>query len=458
MIPREVYSSTDVQTTQKIPLSRSVDGFDRTLVDPNLRATPVLMSRITLSFPDALAKQQSVVRYLPVEDAILASSPSSPPPLSPTRTPSKDDSSRLAQLPADHLAVPHSPDPLDLLANGHSPAKGVAYHRIDDSRKQKQDVSSPLQQQQSQEAPSRQKQEMSSIASPRSTTVPVGRTDVGKAVFQGAPEAKEGVSRIGLEPLSSDEDLPTLSQTFIRHSPVRQVPPPSSSLSSTSPLATSSEDEGPTVVAKSARTTDSSSASRRSIQGQQVRPPEPRNSPPLSSLLSTVDTSEDKDNPSSVASPAHHKVTSPQEARQQLQEDAPFVEIGGRQLRKRTAIQLEPYTREFATFATKAARNDWQGIIITAGLNKDKETPEQLAARLEKQKHRKVDTLGGWLEVDENEGIPVTRESQGGPLPSHHQRAHNGDEGSTDDGFIPSSSPPLYVSSSRSAKRRGSGE
>jgi hypothetical protein len=72
-------------------------------------------------------------------------------------------------------------------------------------------------------------------------------------------------------------------------------------------------------------------------------------------------------------------------------------------------VQLNPYQAEFAKYVTVAKRNQWDGIIIPAGLNLHKErteTPEEKAARLERRKKQKIDTQGGWLELEDGEGIP----------------------------------------------------
>lgn len=56
-----------------------------------------------------------------------------------------------------------------------------------------------------------------------------------------------------------------------------------------------------------------------------------------------------------------------------------------------------------------ATKNQWAGIVTNEGLGisrHENETPEQRAERLERRKGKQVDTLGGWLEVEEREYAP----------------------------------------------------
>ena len=105
--------------------------------------------------------------------------------------------------------------------------------------------------------------------------------------------------------------------------------------------------------------------------------------------------------------------------------------IGGRRLRKRTAAQKNPYQSEFAKYVLVAKRNQWDGIIIPAGLNLSKEiieTPVERAARVERQKLKKVDTQGGWLELEAGKGVPLHPEDIEPTKRSPHQTSESDDE------------------------------
>ena len=77
---------------------------------------------------------------------------------------------------------------------------------------------------------------------------------------------------------------------------------------------------------------------------------------------------------------------------------------GRRQLRQRTAAQLQPYTTDFLRFAKNATRNQWGDLVTREavyGANHRAETTESIRRRLGVLKNRKVDTHGGWLELDD---------------------------------------------------------
>lgn len=88
--------------------------------------------------------------------------------------------------------------------------------------------------------------------------------------------------------------------------------------------------------------------------------------------------------------------------------------VGGRAMRKRTAVQTNPYSIEFARFAKNALKNSWQGIITTAGLGVNRREQEQYEEEKRRKKLReleangkRVNTLGGWLEVEDEEGNTI---------------------------------------------------
>lgn len=119
-----------------------------------------------------------------------------------------------------------------------------------------------------------------------------------------------------------------------------------------------------------------------------------------------------------VATPHAHTFEHRVQENEQTEEHV----VAGRQLRKRTIAQLKPYQTEFAKYVSVAKRNQWDGIIIPAGLNlhRDRDESEsERAARLEKQKRKPVHTRGGWLEIDDQTvGQPVVSSTSDASLPS----------------------------------------
>ena len=114
-------------------------------------------------------------------------------------------------------------------------------------------------------------------------------------------------------------------------------------------------------------------------------------------------------------------------------EDLPIDDdfVGGRRLRKRTAAQKNPYQSEFAKYVQVARRNQWDGIIIPAGLNLSEartESSEERAARIETQKKKKINTQGGWLELEAGEGIALRSDEEEHSQRPSHEFASSGEE------------------------------
>ena len=192
---------------------------------------------------------------------------------------------------------------------------------------------------------------------------------------------------------SSDDELPFIGQ-------IPRLPVPSAV--HRVDIAESSDSDTVEVTTMSARVANRRSAVTNTKSGSAVAAMPPAITedsdgdlelPPVIQPVQTV-------SPTTGASPnsglvdANPKLRVPEPVVSLIQSPSPPPLARGRSLRQRTAVQKQPYTMEFARFATAAVKNQWSGIVITDGLN-TKDKAQHASDRPAKPKA--IDTLGGWL-------------------------------------------------------------
>ncbi|KAM0752919.1 hypothetical protein T439DRAFT_378677 [Meredithblackwellia eburnea MCA 4105] len=86
------------------------------------------------------------------------------------------------------------------------------------------------------------------------------------------------------------------------------------------------------------------------------------------------------------------------------------IDLGRRSFRTRTAAQLKPYSVEQFKYTKTLLKNGWRGAVV-AGPRKAELSAEEMKRRREAADGRERDSLGGWLEFQEERGEDVDDEN-----------------------------------------------